>query len=364
MIQETTTALLATVTIHSVDTGVWAARDVPPQVGSNRPAPVPSAPAVPGLDRFHDLFHREHEQAVALLASSSLTDEQFRLVTRALNYPAAVLLDDTGRALNVEPPAPVLIGQDLAARYEHLRQAVGGATAISTVVPSAALGIPIVAFAVPFDTPAGRRVFSGGFDVATTPLAAFLDNVVSVHPNQAYLIDANSAVVATNLGTGAGPSLQTQNPALDGALSRNTSGFVRDGATLHFFTSHPVEGTSWRLVTAAPAAKVYAPGSQSRAASLWLLIASGPTRSAARPRRGPKRPGCRRAERGRRSQRPRWKCRCRVPARLLRDRPQSCRGTPGDTTVRPVRRGAGRPRVGTVLRAFPRLGGRGARRPP
>ena len=36
---------------------------------------------------------------------------------------------------------------------------------ISSVVPSAAEGRPIVAFAAPFDTPTGRRVFSGGYDL-------------------------------------------------------------------------------------------------------------------------------------------------------------------------------------------------------
>ncbi|MCA1693893.1 MAG: hypothetical protein LC749_03715, partial [Actinobacteria bacterium] len=222
-----------------------------------------------------DLFRREHEQAVALLASPTLTDDEFQLVTRALSYPAAVLLDDAGHALKVEPPAPAVIGQDLGARYDHLRKAVGGAPAISTVVPSAALGVPIVAFAMPFDTPTGRRVFSGGFDVASTPLAAFLDNLVAISPNEAYLIDASLRVVASNREPGAGLTLQAQNPALARALGRNTSGLMSDGAASDFFTSRPVEGTEWRLVVAAPAARVYAPGSQARATSLGLLTALG-----------------------------------------------------------------------------------------
>ncbi|HEV8116243.1 MAG TPA: PDC sensor domain-containing protein, partial [Acidimicrobiales bacterium] len=127
-----------------------------------------------------DLFRREHEQATALLGGANPTKDQFELVTTALGYPAAVLLDSQGRVLQVVPapvePAPTLIGQDLSAKYDHLRRARLGQPAISTVVPSATLGVPIVAFAMPFDSPAGRRVFSGGVDVATTPLASFLDN--------------------------------------------------------------------------------------------------------------------------------------------------------------------------------------------
>jgi hypothetical protein len=67
-----------------------------------------------------------------------------------------------------------MVGADLTVSYEHLRRAVGGQNAISSVVPSAAEAIPIVAFAVLFDTPTGRRVFSGGFDLSTMPLSNFL----------------------------------------------------------------------------------------------------------------------------------------------------------------------------------------------
>ncbi|MDQ6726566.1 MAG: response regulator [Actinomycetota bacterium] len=219
-----------------------------------------------------DLFRREREQAVALLAAPTMTDEDFRLVTKALDYPAAVLLDDTGRALKVEPPAPAVIGQDLSAKYEHLRLAVAGGTAISTVVPSAALGVPIVAFAVPFDTPTGRRVFSGGFNVATTPLASFLKNAGQISPNQAYLVDAKSAVVASNRGPDAfGSTLQTQDPALAQAVGRGATGLVKERER-RFFASVAVEGTPWTLVLAAPVDRIHGPLGGTRVAALWVLV--------------------------------------------------------------------------------------------
>lgn len=40
-----------------------------------------------------------------------------------------------------------------------------------------------MAFALPYDTPDGRRVFSGGFDVSSTPLASFLAGAVPITPN-------------------------------------------------------------------------------------------------------------------------------------------------------------------------------------
>ena len=176
-----------------------------------------------------DLLRREHEQATGLLSGASPTKDQFELVTAALGYQAAVLLDSQGRVLQAVPspvpPAPTLIGQDLGAKYDHLRRAVSGQPAISTVVPSAALGIPVVAFAMPFDSPDGRRVFSGGLDISTTPLAAFLDNAVPLKPYQAYLVDGKGAIVARS--NHSGPTailLEAENPQLSAALGARESG--------------------------------------------------------------------------------------------------------------------------------------------
>lgn len=223
-----------------------------------------------------DLFRRQRDQALTLLAAPTTTDGEFKLVTTALGYPAAVLLDQHGRVLNATPPAkapaPTLIGQDLGAKYDHLRLAVAGAPAISTVVPSAALGIPLVAFAMPFDTPTGRRVFSGGFDVSTTPLASFLQKVVPGSSDRAYLVDEQLAVVASNAPTaGATTSLRDQNPALAHALGRGPSGRVSQDAGSSFFTSHNVTGTSWRLVLSTPNAALYQPVGGSRETTLFLL---------------------------------------------------------------------------------------------
>jgi signal transduction histidine kinase/CheY-like chemotaxis protein len=220
-----------------------------------------------------DVFRHERQQVQAFLAGVDPTEEQFRWVTESLGYPSAVLLDDGGRVLQVSPPAPALIGQDLSARYEHLRLAVAGKEAISTVVPSAALGLPIVAFAVPFDTPAGRRVFSGGFDVRSTPLASFLAGAVPITPNQTYLVDAADAVVATNAGvSAAATTLAEHDPALAGALQRGPSGQVSADGVTRYFTSSPVAGTSWRLILAAPVGKLHAPVNGSRAVALWLMV--------------------------------------------------------------------------------------------
>lgn len=225
-----------------------------------------------------DFFRREREQATTLLAGADPTKDQFELVATALGYRSAVLLDSQGRVLQAVPapvpPAPTLIGQNLSAKYDHLRRAELGQPAISTAVPSAALGIPIVAFAMPFDTPGGRRVFSGGLDIATTPLAPFLDNAVPTRPYQAYLVDVDGAIVARSKNPGpTALKLDAENPQLAAALRGGESGPVGFGGAPGVFTSALVGGTSWRLVLATPSSVLYGPlDSDSRTS--WIMGAA------------------------------------------------------------------------------------------
>ena len=221
-----------------------------------------------------DAFRRQQHQAVAMLSTPTTTDDQFALAAAALEFTAAVLLDDRGRVLHVVPAAPALIGQDLTTKYEHLRRAVGGEPAMSTVVPSAALGIPIVAFAVPFETSSGRRVLSGGVDVSKSPIASFLDNAVPINGSHAYLVDTNGAVVTASGVPGTGPSLREQAPALARALERRPSGLVREGGATHFYDSQPVVGRPWNLIFTTPAGRLHAPVDGSRATALWILVAT------------------------------------------------------------------------------------------
>ena len=222
-----------------------------------------------------DVFRQQRRQVSTFLAGANPSEEQFRWVAESLGYPAAVLLDDQGRLLQIAPPAPELIGQDMGTRYEHLRLAVAGHEAISTVVPSAAAGVPIVAFAVPFDTPAGRRVFSGGFDASSTTLASFLRGAVPTTPSHTFLVDASSAVVASNtVHTPAARTLDDEDPALARAVGAARSGTVDGAGGTRFFTSSPVPGTTWRIILATPVAKLHEPVDGSRSTAMWLMVAA------------------------------------------------------------------------------------------
>jgi diguanylate cyclase (GGDEF)-like protein len=200
-----------------------------------------------------DFLNQERGAAKRELAGRAPSRKAFDRVAALLDAKAAVLLDGKGDALQVAPHDPALIGVDLAAKYDHLRSAVSGTAAISNVVPSASKGIPIVAFATPYPSADGRRVFSGAFDIRSTPLADYLGQA-ALAPNQAYLVDASGALVGTT-----DPTLRSGTPlpaALAGPAADASAGGVHaDG---NYVVSQPITGTPWRLVLVAPEDTLYA----------------------------------------------------------------------------------------------------------
>ena len=207
-----------------------------------------------------DVFSREGSVAREQLAGQPVNDEQFRAVVQSFGFTAAVVLDDQGNALDLFPPAPGKIGSNLAAKYAHLSSAEQGTPTVSHVVPSASLGRPVVAFAVPYSTPSGRRVFSGGFDVNATPVANYLRNSLPQAGAAAYLVDNASGVVVAD-EAGATPDaapLSVQAPALAAAVSSSADGSFTDAAGGRYFVQRDVLNSPWRIVMSVPDATLYA----------------------------------------------------------------------------------------------------------
>jgi len=192
----------------------------------------------------------------------------------AFGFQAAVLLDHDGRALAVAPHAPAVIGQQLSSRYPHLAAAVAGHRAVSPVVASAARGLPVVAFAVPFDTSSGRRVFSGAYRISQTPLTAFLTDALTSPDARIYVTDSAGDVVASNRGEG---SDVQDFAARDRALAQGAGalhhGVVDESGVPFYFSTHQVPGTSWSLVMALPTSYLYAPVSGSGHWVPWVILA-------------------------------------------------------------------------------------------
>jgi diguanylate cyclase (GGDEF)-like protein len=212
-----------------------------------------------------------------LVAAHNLTgphpSEAFNAVVQGFGFPAAVLLDQHGRDLAVYPPDPALVGTQVGAKYAHLTAALRGKAAVSNIVPSAATGVPVVAFAVPYQTAQGRRVFSGGYPITSTPLAAYLNAATTLKGARLFLLDGNGGVLATNGSAKPdGRTLVQQVPALGLAAARGASGNYHSDDVSFTFAKAAVPGTSWYLVITAPTSEVFAATGGSGLWLPWLIL--------------------------------------------------------------------------------------------
>jgi len=216
-----------------------------------------------------DLLAQERRVATRQLSAPTVTAEQFARVTNLFGYEAAVLLDGRGRAIRVAPDKPSLVGRDLTTKYAHLRAATAGRTAVSKVVPSATKGIPVVAFATPFRSQRGRRVFSGAFDVRKTPIGAYLQRATALKGARVYLLDTAGLIVASNHSDLVRvKNLAAADPKLARGLAQSVAGATGDG---YQYASRRVANTPWRLVISVPRARLYEPIEGSRRLIPWML---------------------------------------------------------------------------------------------
>lgn len=242
-----------------------------------------------------DLLAREQVQARTYLTDAVVDDADFVRSVAAFGYPAAVLVGPDGRLSHVVPANPALIGQDVTRRYDHLDRALrDGVPVVSPVVASAARGVPVVAFAVPFETPSGRRVFSGAVEVQTSPLSAFLANALPYGDARVFLVDSFGAIVAAGRDHPPGVTpLSAGHPELARAVGQAANGTYDIDGTAWRYTSSPVLGTPWQVAAAVPESTLYGPvrgttvaGTAALAAAALVgLIAVAASARAARERR-------------------------------------------------------------------------------
>jgi len=220
----------------------------------------------------NDLFTREQRVARAHLGGATASERYFGSVLDSFGFTAGVLLDHRGRVLLVVPPRPSLLGHDITAHYRHLRAAVAGHRAVSDVVASAARGIPVVAFALPYNTPYGRRILSGGFDVSRSPLGDYLRNALPQSRTSAYIADEAGIIVASNGRSQTSVrSLRQVDENLPAAFARGKQGFYMNGGVQSYFVVRAIPGTTWQVVISVPQDSLYAPISGTSQWIPWAL---------------------------------------------------------------------------------------------
>lgn len=220
------------------------------------------------------VLSRERTLAEQLLATPVVSNAQFQNFLTIMGFGPSVLLDSSGRDLQVAPYTASVIGTDLAQRYAHLASAVAGQPAVSNVVASAAQHVPVVAFATPFDTPSGRRVISGAFDLSSRPMGIYLHHILPYSDGAVYLVDRADQVITSSLNqTG---SLASLAPSVARAVAtgRPVGSFTAGAGVDSTFAVAPVDGTPWRLVMAVPTGTLLEPITPASRILPWVLLAA------------------------------------------------------------------------------------------
>ncbi|MEO9176852.1 MAG: GGDEF domain-containing protein [Gaiellales bacterium] len=183
----------------------------------------------------------------------------FEEIAGSFGFDSAEILDAHGRAIALYPSNPSLIGTNLAASDAHLKLALAGHAVVSPVVLSPAGQASIVESAIPFETSQGRRVFSGGFDIASSPVGAYLRSATGL-PH---------SVVAINDGTGNFVTGRTN--GISAASARIFEGTASRAG--YVVTRRRVPGTPWSVDALVPAKDLYAP-LRHRNLLYWLMLAA------------------------------------------------------------------------------------------
>ncbi|MDQ1538624.1 MAG: hypothetical protein QOE58_3017, partial [Actinomycetota bacterium] len=215
----------------------------------------------------------KHEMALGTRSfAGSMTSQEFAKTAGEQGYEAAVLLDAHGRLLASQPPDRAVIGHNLGALYRHLGSAVAGKSAVSGVVPSAVRALPVVGFAVPFQTPSGRRVFSGANLVEDTTVAPFVRNATPFHSANIVVVDAAGIIVASNQAAAAGRRMSQVNPQL-AAISAPTS-YLGSGSQRRYLSQSSIPGTPWKLIFVVRTDELFAPLEGGGRWIPWLAFAA------------------------------------------------------------------------------------------
>jgi diguanylate cyclase (GGDEF)-like protein len=214
-----------------------------------------------------DLLGRERQQAASWLTGRRPARLSLARSSQALGFSAALLVDRGGRVLQTAPAQPDFMGVTITGFDPYLAPALAGRAGVSNVVQSA-IGLPVVATAVPFATPSGRRVLSGTFDVSKSPLGGYMRHVIVVPGHRVYMVDATGNLIASSgPPPSAGETLSQPESRLSRFAGINRSGSYSLTAGGQFFVSAPSAGTPWRLVVVVPEAQLYV---SVDGASKWL----------------------------------------------------------------------------------------------
>jgi signal transduction histidine kinase len=209
--------------------------------------------------------------AAAAFGQPTVDTAKLNALVKSAKLAYGVVLDDKGRVL---ARSDAMAADDIARMPSagHVKEALAGRPALSDMVQ-----VPsgwVVEWALPFDTPSGRRVEVQG--VRAKPLADFFSGYLArgrASDTERYILDSQNRIVGAVAVAGK-PGDRLQNQGLLAGLGSATSNTYGAGRSSRYFTSSPVPGASWRVVLTEPESSLYPARAGSRSALLYLVLAA------------------------------------------------------------------------------------------
>ncbi len=206
------------------------------------------------------LFGAEHVDPAVLGAQAA-----------AGRLPDLVLLGPDGRILARSPGTPAAIARLIAGGPAFVRTALAGRTyALSNVLRLPGIE-ETIQFALPFATPAGRRVLVSGFPprLLYGLIGGYLAEIPNADRGRAYVLDGLGSVVGAP-GRSAAPGEPVAEPGLVAALNHGGAGDFAGG---RYFAASPVKNSPWRVVLTAPSPALFASVNGANKWVPWILFA-------------------------------------------------------------------------------------------
>jgi diguanylate cyclase (GGDEF)-like protein len=221
----------------------------------------------------NDLLASQRAQALTWFAGPAISQSTLDRDATALGLRAAAVLDTNGRVIRAAASAPSPLVGMLADKYSGLA-ATFSEPDVSGVGLADVGGTPMLSFAVAYQTPSGRRVFTGAYTMAESVLPTVLGSVLSNSGWQAYLVDPSGGLLTAIPSGGPQPGTLAQaDPRLSQAAGHAENGSYGSPQGKQYFVTANVAGTSWRIVLRDPEAQLFTFLNGAGRWLAWLAIA-------------------------------------------------------------------------------------------
>jgi signal transduction histidine kinase len=201
--------------------------------------------------------------------------EALTALAKRSGWSYALILDRDGELLAASRGTPAAIRTRTARASAHIRAALAGRVSFSDVLPAPAGKGHVLEWALPFETPYGRRVQveALGAGVIFDFLSSYLGRTRSGGQGPAYVLDSRNNVVGAS-GSAVKAGVRPNTPRLLEALRAADHGTYREAGVERYFVSVPVEGSGWHVVVSEQRSRLYGPLSGSKRWFLFALLAA------------------------------------------------------------------------------------------